>query len=87
VRIGITDEQIKALTFYQRSDLFDEKDKAVILYAERVTRGAAAIRQGTLEELKKHFNEDQIVELTLTICVANFTNRFNDALQVVPDLG
>ena len=25
--------------------------------------------------------------LALTICVANFTNRFNDALELVPDLG
>jgi len=27
------------------------------------------------------------VELTLVICTANFTNRFNDALQALPDLG
>jgi alkylhydroperoxidase family enzyme len=27
------------------------------------------------------------VELTLIICLANFTNRFNDALQLIPDLG
>ena len=67
--------------------MFDEKEKAALLYAERVTRGAAAIRQGSVEELRKYFSEDQIVELTLTICVANFTNRFNDALQVTPDLG
>ena len=72
---------------YQRSPLFDEKDKMAILYAERVTRGAAGVREGSVEELKKHFTEVQIVELTLVICVANFTNRFNDALQPVPDLG
>ena len=52
-----------------------------------MTRGAAAIRQGTLEELRKYYDEGQIVELTLTICMANFTNRFNDALGSVPDLG
>ncbi len=85
--MGISDEQIKALTFYQSSPLFDEKEKATILHAERVTRGAAAIREGTLQELKRYFSEDQIVELTLVICVANFTNRFNDALRVEPDLG
>ena len=67
--------------------MFDEKEKAVILYAERVTRGAAAIRDGSLAELRKFFDEGQIVELTLVTCVANFTNRFNDALRVVPDLG
>jgi len=59
----------------------------VLLYAERVTRGASALRERALEELKQYFSEDQIVELTLVICVANFTNRFNDALQITPDLG
>jgi alkylhydroperoxidase family enzyme len=83
----LTEEQIRALQFYDRSTLFNEKDKATILYSERVTRGAAAIRSGSLEELRKYFDEGQIVELTLVICAANFTNRFNDALRAVPDLG
>lgn len=83
----MTEEQINALQFYRTSKVFDEKEKATLLYAERITRGAAAIRSGTLEELRKYYSEDQIVELTLVICVANLTNRFNDALQVEPDLG
>ncbi len=83
---GITDEQIKNLAFFQRSDAFDAKEKAVLLYAERVTRGASAIRPPAIQELKQYFNDDQIVELTLTICIANFTNRFNDAMQCTPDI-
>ena len=59
----------------------------MILYAERVTRGASAIRDGSLTELRKFFDEGQVVELTLVICTANFTNRFNDALRAAPDLG
>jgi alkylhydroperoxidase family enzyme len=86
-RVGLTDEHIRALSFYERSPLFDEKDKTVILYAERVTRGASAIRDGALKELSKFFDQGQIVELTLVICTANFTNRFNDALRATPDLG
>ena len=83
---GITDEQIKNLAFYQRSEAFDAKEKAVLLYAERVTRGASALRPPALQELKQYFNDDQIVELTLTICIANFTNRFNDAMMCTPDI-
>ena len=85
--MGVTEEQIRALTFYERSSLFDAREKAVILHAERLTRGASAMRDSALEELKKHFSEDQIVELTLVICMANFTNKFNDGLRVDPDLG
>jgi len=84
---GVTEEQIKNLAFYQRSAAFDTKEKATLLYAERVTRGASGIREGALHELKKHYSDDQIVELTLAICIANFTNRFNDALMITPDIG
>ncbi len=45
------------------------------------------MRQNGIDELKKHYSEDQIVELNLAICLANFTNRFNDALLIRPDLG
>jgi uncharacterized peroxidase-related enzyme len=86
-KAGVTDEQIGALTFYRRSPLFDDKEKAVLLFAERVTRGAAGIRQGAIDQISKHFSPAEVVELTLVIAVANFTNRFNDTLMVDPDLG
>jgi uncharacterized peroxidase-related enzyme len=84
---GVTAEQVAALPFYSRSPLFDEKEKATILYADRVTRGPAGIRGPELQELRKFYDEGQIVELTLAVCIANFTNRFNDALEIIPDLG
>jgi uncharacterized peroxidase-related enzyme len=84
---GVSAEQVAALPFYSRSPLFDEKEKATILYADRVTRSPAGIRDPELQELRKFYDEGQIVELTLAICMANFTNRFNDALEIIPDLG
>ena len=36
-------------------------------------------------ELQSTF--EKLVELTLSICMANFTNRFNDAFELIPDLG
>jgi alkylhydroperoxidase family enzyme len=57
------------------------------LHAACVTRGASAIRDASLTELRKFFNQGQAAELTLAICAANFTNRFNDALRALPDLG
>ena len=84
---GVSDAQMQGLAFFHRSPAFDAQEKAVLLYSERVTRGAAGIRPEALNELKKYFNEDQIVELTLAISLANFTNRFNDALLNTPDIG
>jgi uncharacterized peroxidase-related enzyme len=84
---GITDAQLHALPFSQSSQGFDAQEQAVLAYADSVTRGASAVREETLQELRKYFSEDQIVELTLVICMANFTNRFNEALKITPDLG
>jgi alkylhydroperoxidase family enzyme len=75
------------LSFYQRSKAFDEKDKTILHFVELVTRAASAVREDMLEELRRYYDEKQIVELVLIICLANFTNRFNDALQLIPDLG
>ena len=83
----MTDEQIKALAFYERSAAFDAKEKAVILFADRMARSAAVMRDPAIEDVRRHFGEDQIVELALVVCMANFTNRFNDGLRVEPDLG
>jgi alkylhydroperoxidase family enzyme len=52
-----------------------------------VTRASATIRDHDLQELRQYFSEEQIVELALTVCAANFTNRVNDSLINDPDLG
>lgn len=83
---GITGKQIKALPDYHYSDAYDENEMAAIHYADLVTRGAAASSEAVLEALGEHFTSDEIVEMTLGICLANFNNRFVEALRVDPDV-
>jgi len=40
-----------------------------------------------LEYVGKYYSEDEIVELTMVIALANLANRINDTLQIEPDLG
>ena len=82
----MTDEQIKALKFYQRSEVFDEKEKITIRFADIVTRGAVAVDADVLEYIGKYYSEDEIVELSTVIALANMVNRINDALNIEPDL-
>ena len=83
----MTDEQIEALRFYQRSEAFDEKEKVTIRFADIVTRGAAAVDAEVLAYVEKFYSEDEIVELTMVIALANMVNRINDALEIEPDMG
>ena len=83
----MTEEQIKALRFYQRGEVFDAKEKTTIRFADIVTRGATAVDADVLEYVGKYYSEDEIVELTMVIGLANLVNRINDTLKIEPDLG
>lgn len=83
-RHGWTDEQIKDLAnFEQRTD-FTEKEKAALRLAERVTRDAHTVDDQLFGELRKHFDEGEIIELLAAIGLFNYFNRFNDALEMEP---
>ena len=60
----------------------DEVDRLVRDYAVQVTTKPQYMRDAIFEELKKHFTEAQVVELTLRTALCGFFNRFNDALQI-----
>jgi alkylhydroperoxidase family enzyme len=83
-RHGWTDDQINGLAnFEQRTD-FAEKEKAALRLAERVTRDAHTVDEQLWSELRKHFDEGEIIELLAAIGLFNYFNRFNDALQMEP---
>jgi len=82
-RSELASQKIKSARCYSTSAArySIEKHKAVILHAERITPGASGIRAASLTGLQRSFDEGQVVEPTLVICMANFTNRFNDGLS------
>lgn len=61
---------------------FDEVDMLVRDYAVQVTNNFQYMRDQIFTDMKKHFTEEQIVELTLRTALCGFFNRFNDSLQV-----
>ena len=75
------------MRFYQRSEAFDAKEKITIRFADIITRGAAAIDADVLAYVGRFYSEDEIVELTMVIALANMVNRINDALEIEPDMG
>ena len=74
------------MRFYQHSDVFDEKEKTTIRFADIVTRGATAVDADVLDYVGRFYSEDEIVELTLVISLANMVNRINDTLKIEPDM-
>jgi uncharacterized peroxidase-related enzyme len=81
---GVTEEELAAVAA-GKSEGFPADEQSAINYALELTRTSNAT--ATRAALPAHFNDEQIVELTLVIAVANFTNRFNNGLQILPEAG
>jgi alkylhydroperoxidase family enzyme len=62
---------------------FSAAERAAIQYARELTRTADGAQ--TRDALNAHYNDEQIVEVTLIAALANFTNRFNNGLDLVPE--
>ena len=72
-------EKFDALPQYETSPLFDELERLVIRYAEQMTT-RVQVDPALVAQLGKRLSPPQLVQLTLSIAAANFTNRFNEAL-------
>jgi uncharacterized peroxidase-related enzyme len=74
-RVGLTAEDRAAL-----KSRYADKEKAALVYVEKLTRTPHEIADNDFAELKKHFSDPEIVDIHLLAGLANLTNRFTDPL-------
>ena len=80
--LGVSDEKILALEEYATSPLYDEKERAALEYAERMTITEEDVDDELFARLLGFFDEDALVELTAAIAWENSSSKFNRALRV-----
>jgi uncharacterized peroxidase-related enzyme len=81
-KAGVTEDEMGALQAGQDGG-FSAPERAAIEYARELTRTAEAAP--TRDALNEHYNDEQIVEITLIAALANLTNRFNNGLGLTPE--
>lgn len=81
---GVALEKVEALSDWQSSNLFDDRERAALEFAEGVTLHSNAIDESVSERLRGMFDQDAIVELTALIAFQNLSSKFNAALGVAP---
>src|ERR1700686_5900414 len=78
-RVGLTAEDWSALKAGDYSR-YSEKERAALIYVEKLTRTPHDITDGDFAPLSQHFSEPEIVDIHLLTGLANLTNRFTDPL-------
>jgi len=78
---GATLEQIAALKDWQPSSRFDAAERAVLAYTDSMTR-EIQVPDDVFAEVRKHFDTQDLVELTATVAGYNLVSRFLEAMQL-----
>jgi alkylhydroperoxidase family enzyme len=75
-------EKVGEVLTWRESKLFSPMERVALEYAERITTTGQKVDDALFAELKKHFTEAQIVELTAAIAMENFRSKFNPPLGI-----
>ncbi len=76
------EEKLAEVATWRDSTLFSASERVALEYAERVTYTDRRVDEALFAEVRKHFTEPQIVELTFAVALENFRSKFNPALGV-----
>ena len=75
-----SDQKIAALWDFENSALFNDAERAAVSLALKAGRLPNEVTDADFNELKKHYNEEQIVEIVASIALFGYLNRWNDTM-------
>ena len=74
---GETEQRLYAVAVWQEAPFFTERERAALLWTEKVTLiSEDHVPDEVYEQVRKHFTEEELVNLTLAIVAINGWNRF-----------
>ena len=79
---GVTEEQLRDLPRYRESTAFTPLERTVLDYAVAMTATPVVVPDALFAELRRHFDEEQMVELTAGIAWENYRARFDHAFGI-----
>jgi AhpD family alkylhydroperoxidase len=73
---GEGQQRLDCLPVWRETDLYDERERAALAWAESVTLvSQTGVPDDMFEEARRHFSEKELVDLTLIIASMNAWNR------------
>ncbi len=78
---GIHEADLRALAGCDGNAVFSEREQAALAYAESMVAGSAVAGE-LFARVRRHFSDDEIVELTAVIAWEICAAKFNRALEI-----
>ena len=80
IHFGVEDKKLAAVWDYQTSPLFSPAERVALDVAAAGAAVPNAVTDEMFSNLRKHWDEEQIVEIIGVIATFGFLNRWNDTL-------
>jgi alkylhydroperoxidase family enzyme len=80
IQQGIDPRKVREVPRWRESDLYDERERAVLEYAEAATLSPVVISGELVETLHRLFSDQDLVELAAWVALENLRSRFNGGL-------
>ncbi|MGH8278383.1 MAG: carboxymuconolactone decarboxylase family protein [Gammaproteobacteria bacterium] len=72
---GETEQRLYALNAWRETPFYSDRERAALAWTEALTRIRNGVSDELYAEVRKHFNEKEIADLTLCIIAINGWNR------------
>lgn len=83
--LGESEQRLYALDAWRETPFFTDRERAALAWTEAITKVSEThAPDDVYEELKKYFNEKEIVDLTIVATVINMWNRLAISTRAVP---
>jgi 4-carboxymuconolactone decarboxylase len=79
---GVSEQQIHEMAEFETSAAYSELEKLTLRYAVAMTQTPVEVSDELFDQLRAHFNPQQMVELTSAIAWENYRARFDHAFGI-----
>jgi uncharacterized peroxidase-related enzyme len=79
-RFGSTPERLNDVWTFQTSPHFTAAEKAALAFAHAAAAVPNAVTEAAAAELRRHWDEGEVVEIMGVIALFGFLNRWNDSM-------
>jgi uncharacterized peroxidase-related enzyme len=77
---GVDQAKIAEIWDFERSDLYTDAERAALRFARDASVVPNAVTPENFEELRRHWDEGEIVEILAVVGLFGFLNRWNDSM-------
>lgn len=77
LHFGVAAEKVATVAVYKSSDLFNPAERAALDFATAASMTPNAVSEETFTVLRRHWSEEQIVEIAGVVAMAGFLSRWN----------